>query len=53
MNFQQQLELYPQTEIQQKIANTTPAQIDLALQEVAGTPTLVHHNFALLFWMSL
>ncbi|MCD6582769.1 MAG: 2-iminoacetate synthase ThiH [Desulfuromusa sp.] len=33
MSFQQQLELYPQTEIQQKIANTTPAQIDLALQQ--------------------
>ncbi|MDX2493570.1 MAG: 2-iminoacetate synthase ThiH [Desulfuromusa sp.] len=33
MSFQQQLELYPQTEIEQIIANTTPAQIDLALQQ--------------------
>ncbi|MCK5912679.1 MAG: radical SAM protein, partial [Desulfuromusa sp.] len=33
MSFQQQLKFYPQTEIQQKIAATTPAQIDLALQQ--------------------
>lgn len=33
MSFQQQLELYPQTELQQKIAETTPVQIDLALQQ--------------------
>ena len=33
MSFQQQLELYPQTEIQQKIATTTPEQIDLALKQ--------------------
>ncbi|MDX2479686.1 MAG: 2-iminoacetate synthase ThiH [Desulfuromusa sp.] len=33
MSFQQQLELYPQTEIQHKIAATTPGQIDLALQQ--------------------
>ncbi|MEA3362141.1 MAG: 2-iminoacetate synthase ThiH [Thermodesulfobacteriota bacterium] len=33
MSFQQQLELYPQTEIEQIIANTTPGQIDLALQQ--------------------
>ncbi len=33
MSFQQQLELYPQTEILQKIANTTAQQIDRALQQ--------------------
>ncbi len=33
MSFQQQLDLYPQTEILQKITNTKPEQIDLALQQ--------------------
>ncbi|MFK5927619.1 MAG: 2-iminoacetate synthase ThiH [Desulfuromusa sp.] len=33
MSFQQQLKLYPQTEVQLKIATTTPEQIDLALQQ--------------------
>lgn len=33
MSFQQQLELYPQSELQQKIAETTPEQIDRALQQ--------------------
>ncbi|MDA3902898.1 MAG: 2-iminoacetate synthase ThiH [Desulfuromusa sp.] len=33
MSFQQQLDLYPQTEIQHKIAGTTPDQIDLALRQ--------------------
>ncbi len=31
MSFQQQLDLYPQTEIEKKIAATTPEQIDHAL----------------------
>jgi len=33
MSFQQQLEHYPQTEIRQKIATTTPEQIERALQQ--------------------
>ncbi len=33
MSFQQQLELYPQAELEQKIASTTPAQIDQVLQQ--------------------
>jgi len=33
MSFQQQLELYPQAEIQHSISTTTPEQIDQALQQ--------------------
>ena len=33
MSFQQQLDLYPQTEIEKKIATTTPEQIDIALRQ--------------------
>ncbi len=33
MSFQQQLELYPQAEIYRSISNTTPDQIDRALQQ--------------------
>ena len=33
MSFQQQLDLYPQAEIENKIATTTPEQIDIALRQ--------------------